>query len=202
FRSLVLIGAIGMKPISASTSGEIVKRNLKIIVAKEPVESRPGFAPPAAITRYTVGLQTRRYGARSLKRLLIETRLVATLAIKTLRPDRYKAAIGFRALRFGEPVHRFEPRGDHAIIRTGRTDDQHGLRQSRVPVSQNVLKPLPIRTADRLIHVKQPTSEHRSDFLRVAVAGIRIEIFLNSEKRVGAGPRTVELHNCRQGQLE
>jgi hypothetical protein len=38
-------------------------------------------------------LQTRRYRAGSLKRLLIETRLFTTLAIKTLRPNRHKVAV-------------------------------------------------------------------------------------------------------------
>src|SRR5271156_2252925 len=55
---------------------------------------------------------------------------------------------------------------------------------------------------DRLIHGKQSPRHHRSDFLRVAVARIGIEIFLNSKQRVGAGTRTVKLHNSRQGPLE
>src|SRR5580658_6308269 len=106
-----------MKAIAAATGDGIVKRKLEIIVAKEPVESRPGFSAPALITRYTVGLQARGYGAGSLKRLLIEAGLFTALAIKTLRSDRHEVTVGFRALCFREPVQRFEAGGDHAIIR-------------------------------------------------------------------------------------
>src|SRR5271154_6865402 len=123
-----------MKPVAAAAGDRIIKRNLEIVVAKEPVESRPGFLAPTTIAGYAVGLQTRRYGAGSLKWLLVETRLITILAIKTLRADRHKVAAGFRALHFGEPVQRFEARGDHAIIRGSGTDEQHGLGQSRVPV--------------------------------------------------------------------
>src|SRR5580658_3870415 len=106
-----------MKPVAAATSHRIIKRKLQIVVAQEPVECRPGLVAPAAITCYAVRLQIRRYRAGSLKWLLIKARLLATLAIKTLRPDRHKVAIAFRALRCSEPVQRFEARGDHAIIR-------------------------------------------------------------------------------------
>src|SRR5271170_2227478 len=115
-----------MKPVAAAAGDRIIKRNLEIVVAKEPVESRPGFTSPTTITRYAVGLQTRRYGAGSLERLLVETCLIATLTIEALRADRHKVAVafraagfraGFRALCFGQPVQRFEAGRDHAIIR-------------------------------------------------------------------------------------
>ena len=81
-----------MKPVAAATADAIIKRKLEVIVAKEPVESRPGFSAPAAITCYPVRLQTCRYGAGSLKWLLVETRLITTLTIETLRSNRHKVA--------------------------------------------------------------------------------------------------------------
>src|ERR1700677_3663198 len=105
-----------MKPVTAATTDAIIKGKLEVIVAKKPIERRPGILAPATITGYTVGLQTRRYRTSRFKWLLVETRLITTLAIKTLRPNRDKVAIHFRALRFGEPVQRFEARRDYAII--------------------------------------------------------------------------------------
>src|SRR5579863_9734689 len=105
-----------MKAITAATRDAIIKRELQIVVAKEPVECRPALVAPSSLASRAVRLETRRYRAGRLNRLLIEAGLFTALAIETLRPDRHKVAISFAALRFGKPVQRFEPRGDHAII--------------------------------------------------------------------------------------
>src|SRR5580704_3261974 len=191
-----------MKTVAASSGDAIIKRNLEVVAAKKPVECRPGFVSPAPVSGYAIGLQTRRHRTCGLQRLLVEASLFTSLAIETLRPDRHKVAVGLATLSFHKPIHGVESGGDHAIIRASRTSKQHGLGQSCVSVSQNVLTPLPIRTPDRLIHGKQSPRQHRPDLLCIPVAGIRIEIGLNSEQRVGAGTRTVKLHNCWQRGLE
>ena len=43
FRSLILIGAVGMQAVPATAGFRIVKRKLEIVVAQEPVERRPGL---------------------------------------------------------------------------------------------------------------------------------------------------------------
>ena len=106
-----------MQAVAAAAGDGIIKRKLQIVVAEEPVESRPGFAAPAAVTSYAVGLQTRRDRAGGFKRLLIEAGLLTTLAIEALRTDGHKVAVDFAALRFEQPIQRFETGGNHAIIR-------------------------------------------------------------------------------------
>jgi hypothetical protein len=76
-----------MQAVSATAGCGIIKRQLQIVFAEEPIESRPRFALPAAITCYTVGLQTRRNRAGSFEWLLIETGLLTILAIEALRTD-------------------------------------------------------------------------------------------------------------------
>ena len=105
-----------MQAVPAAAGDGIIKRQLQIVVAEEPVESRPGFAAPAAVASDAVGLQTRRNRAGGFKRLLIETSLLAILAIETLRTDRHKVAVDFAALRLRQPIQRFETGGNHAII--------------------------------------------------------------------------------------
>src|ERR1700730_5007230 len=106
-----------MQAVPAAACGGIIKRKLQIVVAKEPVECRPGFAAPTAVTSYTIGFETRRNCAGSFNRLLIETGLFPTLAIKALRSDRHKVTPGFATLRFHQPFQCFETGGDHTLIR-------------------------------------------------------------------------------------
>ena len=84
----------GCKPSRQPPVHGIVERKLQIVVAQEPVESRPGFAAPAIVSGYAIRLQTGGHRARGFNRLLIEARLFATLAIKPLRADRHKVAVG------------------------------------------------------------------------------------------------------------
>ena len=111
-----------MQAVPAAAGDGIIKRKLQIVVAKEPVECRPGLAAPAALTGYAIGLETRRNCAGSFNRLLIETGLLSTLAIKALRSDRHKVAVGFATLRFHQPFQCFETGGNHTIIRASRAD--------------------------------------------------------------------------------
>src|ERR1700722_14870170 len=99
FRALVLIGAVRMQAVAAAAGDGIIERKLQIVVAEEPVEGRPGFVAPAAVSSNAVCLQARRNRTGSFKRLLIEAGLLATLAIETLRSNRYKVAVDFATLR-------------------------------------------------------------------------------------------------------
>src|SRR3984893_3807044 len=106
-----------MQTVPAAAGDGIIKRKVQIVVAKEPVECRPGCAAPAAVTGYAIGFETRRNCAGSFNRLLIETGLFPALVIKALRSDRHKVPVGFATLRFHQPFQSFETGGDHTIIR-------------------------------------------------------------------------------------
>src|ERR1700716_3754407 len=106
-----------MQTISASPGSRIVKRNLQIVVAKEPVEGRPGFAAPMAISGYTVCLQTCRNRASGFKGLLIETGPFTILATEALRSNRHKVAVVFAMLHLQQPIQCFETSGKHPFIR-------------------------------------------------------------------------------------
>src|ERR1035441_8236987 len=95
-----------------------------------PVEGRPGFAAPATVARYTKRIETRRYRACGLNRLLIEACLLSTLVIKALRTDGHKVVVGFAVLRFQEPTQRLETGRHHAIVRTGGAHDKQCLGES------------------------------------------------------------------------
>ena len=56
FRSLILIGAVGMQTVPAPARGRIVERKLKIVVSQEPVERGPGIYAPAIVARDPVSL--------------------------------------------------------------------------------------------------------------------------------------------------
>src|SRR5205823_10760681 len=109
--TLVFVRAVGMPANATAARHGIIKRQLKIVVAEEPVESRPGFAAPAAVTRYPICLQTSRNGASGFKWLLIEAGLLAILAIKALRTDRNNVTVGLAPLQFQQPIQRLESRG-------------------------------------------------------------------------------------------
>src|ERR1700722_17520547 len=109
-----------MQAVAAPAGNGIVKRKLQIVVAQKPVESRPRFGSPAAVSGDAVGLQSGRDRTRSLNRLLIEAGLFTILTVETLRPDGHKRAVGRAALHFGEPVQSFECGGNHTLIRATR----------------------------------------------------------------------------------
>src|ERR1700704_4033309 len=104
-----------MQAVPAAACDGVIQRKLQIIVTKEPVECRPGFAAPAVAAGYAISFETRRNRARSFNRLLIETGLFPTLAIKALRSDRHKVVVGLATLRFHQPLQRFETGGNHTI---------------------------------------------------------------------------------------
>src|SRR5579859_3840005 len=116
-----------MQAIPAAAGYGIIQRQLKIVVAEEPVESRPSFAAPASVSGYSVRLQTSRDGAGGFERLLIEASLLAILPIEALRTNRNEVPVGFASLHLQQPIQRFKADGNHAIIRTSRTHEQHGL---------------------------------------------------------------------------
>src|SRR5260370_13060084 len=92
-----------------TTAGDgIVESKLQIVVAKEPVERRPGFAVPAAVTSHAVRLQTGRNRTGGFNGLLIKSSFFATLTVKPLRTDRHKMAVDRATLRFREPNQRLK----------------------------------------------------------------------------------------------
>jgi hypothetical protein len=76
-----------MQTVPAAARDCVVEREFEIVVAKKPVECRPGLLAPADVARYAIGFETRGDRARSLNRLLIEARFLAALAVEALRPD-------------------------------------------------------------------------------------------------------------------
>src|SRR6478752_1207340 len=108
-----------MQAVPAAAGYGIIKRQLQVIVAEEPVECRPGLAAPATVTRYAVRLQARGNRSGRFEWLLIEARLMTVFRIKTLRADRNKVAVGIAPLHFQQPLQRFEACGNHAIILSG-----------------------------------------------------------------------------------
>ena len=191
-----------MQAIATAARRGIIKRQLKIVVAEEPVESRPGFAAPAAVTRYPICLQTSRNGASGFKWLLIEAGLLAILAIKPLRTNWDKVAVGFAPLHFQQPLQRFESSGNHALIRASCANQQHGLGQSGVAVGQNVLKPFPIGLPDGLIHFEKTATDGKLYFLCIAISGIRSEILLNAEQGICPSTRAAEFNRGREREFK
>src|SRR5271157_1177329 len=112
-----------MQSVPAAASDGVIKRDLQIVVAEKPIESRPRLTAPVAVTRDPVRFETCGNRAGGLNRLLIEARLFTTLVVKALRSDGHKEAAGFAMLCFHKPVERFEPGGNHAIVRAGRAHD-------------------------------------------------------------------------------
>src|ERR1700728_5232055 len=170
-----------MKPVAAAAGFGIIERKLEIVVAKEPVESRPGCSAPAPVASHTVSLQTRRNCARGFDRLLIEASLFAILTIETLGTDRYEMAAGFATLRFHQPIERFQAGRNHSLVPTGGAYNDQGFGQPGVAVGNHVLKPLPVRTPDRFIHIEQSLGQCESYLLGVAIPGIGMEVLLNSK---------------------
>src|SRR5579864_1063815 len=107
-----------MQAVPTAAGGRIIKRKLQVVVAEEPVESRPSVVAPAVVTSYAVSLQTSRDCASRFERLLIETSPLTSTAIEALRTDRHKVGIDFATLRFRQPIQRFQASGNHTIIRT------------------------------------------------------------------------------------
>src|ERR1700675_315746 len=56
FRALVLIRAVRMQAVAATAGRRVIQRNLEIVVAQKPVESRPGFVAPAMVSSHAVSL--------------------------------------------------------------------------------------------------------------------------------------------------
>src|SRR5580704_6680789 len=191
-----------MQTITAAAGHGIIKRKLQIVVSQKPVERRPGLTAPAAVAGYAIGLQASRYCAGGFNRLLIEASQLTALVIEALGANRYKMAVGRAALSFHQPIQRSEPSRNHALIPTRRSGQQHRLGQPGVPIGRNILKPFPIRTLYGLIHVQQPSRQCESYALCVPVARVRMEVLLNPQHRVRAGPRTVKTNCCRQREFE
>src|SRR5256885_9110003 len=90
FRSLVLISAIRVQAVAASSGAGIVERNLQVVISQKPIESGPRLFPPAAISRGKISLQTRGNDCASLDGLLVEARLFGFLRVEAVRSDGYE----------------------------------------------------------------------------------------------------------------
>src|SRR4030081_2225588 len=87
FRSLVLIGAVRVQAVAASTGAGIVERNLQVVISQKPIESGPRLFPPAAPSRCKIRLKTCRNYRAGLDGLLVETSLFGFLRVEALRSD-------------------------------------------------------------------------------------------------------------------
>src|ERR1700746_418048 len=126
-----------MQAIAATARDGIIKRELQVVVSKEPVESRPSFFAPAVVTSYEVRLQTSGNRAGRFNWLLIEAGPFITLAVKSMRTDGHKVAVHLATLCFHKPIQCFETSGNHMIIGASRSHEQPGLGQPGVPVCHN-----------------------------------------------------------------
>src|ERR1700722_5305108 len=113
-----------MQPISAAAGDGVIQRDLQVIVTEEPVEPIPGLFAPTVVTCDSVGDKTRGHRACSLNRLLIEAGSLSILMIEALRTYWYEVVVCFAMLNFRKPVKGCETGGNHAIVRTSRTNNQ------------------------------------------------------------------------------
>ena len=97
-----------MQAIAAAAGGGIVKGNLQVVVAEEPVECGPGFFPPAALPCCAIGLEISRDRCAGFDGLLVEAGFFGFLRVEAVRADGDEMALGFTALNRGEPIERFE----------------------------------------------------------------------------------------------
>src|ERR1700722_17335216 len=123
-----------MQAIATAATDGIVERKLEIVVAKEPVESRPGFAAPAGVASDAVGQQRRRDRTRGLNRLLIEASLFTAAAIEAVRPDGDEVTVDFAMLHAGEPIESLETGCNHPLIGATGSYEQQGLGQPRISI--------------------------------------------------------------------
>src|ERR1700686_927933 len=87
FSSLVFIGTVGMQTVSAPARGNIVKRNLQVVISQKPIEGRPRFLAPDALTRCTIGLEGGGNHRASFDGLLIEAGFFRILRVEPLRSN-------------------------------------------------------------------------------------------------------------------
>src|SRR5256885_7394692 len=95
FRSLVLISAVGVQAVAASTGAGIVERNLQVVISQKPIESGPRLFPPAALSRCKISLQTCRNYRTGLDGLLVETSLFGFLRVEAVRSDGHEVTFYF-----------------------------------------------------------------------------------------------------------
>ncbi len=104
-RSLILVCPIRMKAISTATGAVVVQGSFQVVISQEPIERSPRLCAPPFIASRTIRLQACRDCRTCFQRLLIEAGFPASLlAIKTLRPDRYKVSVHGAALLFPKPL--------------------------------------------------------------------------------------------------
>ena len=70
--ALVLIGAIGVQPITATTRRRIEEPVLQVVLTEKPVERPPRLCQPPPVAVHAVRVEARRHHRAGLDRLLIE----------------------------------------------------------------------------------------------------------------------------------
>src|ERR1039457_2211967 len=91
FGSLIFIYAIWMKSVSTATCGCVIQRNLEIVLAKKPSESRPCFVQPMLFVCQTVCLDTGRDSGAGLNGLLIKAGFLASLCVESSGTDWHRS---------------------------------------------------------------------------------------------------------------
>ena len=176
FRSLIFVHAIRMKAISAASGDCVVERDLQVVLSEKPAKGRPRFVEPELLAGDLVRLETGSDGRAGLDRLLIEARLLASLGIKTSGADGHED-MGIVAMLLGQqPAERLAPDLDHPLILAAPSGEQECLRQSRVGVSEALLKPLPGIASAAVINLQQAIREQIASALDHAVSGKPVEI--------------------------
>src|SRR6185436_9870828 len=106
--------------------------NLQIVLAHEPVESRPGLREPTILARRPVSFEAGGHRTPGFQRLLVKAGLCLSSTIEALRADTDKMGILRGMLGLAQPVERSEPGRHHRSIGTVTASSQHRLRQSGV----------------------------------------------------------------------
>src|ERR1700733_443551 len=145
-----------MQSVPASAGAGIVKRNLQVIVAEEPVKRCPRIFQPLALSGRTISLQACRYTGTCFDGLLVESGFLRFFRIKSVRSDRNEMALSLATLNGRQPVQCFKPGRNHCVVSVARTRSYERLRKSSIRVRKFVFEPVPIIRTAGAVRVQQP----------------------------------------------
>src|SRR5487761_71759 len=177
---LVFIRPVRVQPVSTTAGSRIVECNLEIVVSQEPIERAPCLFTPAFLSCCAISLQTRRNGPTGFHWLLVKAGLRGILRIEALRPDGHEMAFYFAALNRKQPIQRSESRRNHLIVSSAHARPNQSLRQSRIGVCENILKPIPVHGMIGAIGTQQSICQRFGGGESSAISWERVEILLQS----------------------